>query len=258
MLSVQRHREILSRVEASGSATVRELARELEVAEETIRRDLEKLSSEGRLIRIRGGALRVEDDRREIPFDVREIVNLEEKQAIAALAVSHLVEGDVIALDASSTARELARLIPDIPLTVVTNSIAVTTALMDRARVRVVSTGGILDASSLSYVGSPAEEALERFNIGKVFLSCKGFDLERGLSVATDEHARIKRRMMELADKTYLLVDNSKFGVKAVEFFADTTEVDIVITDSGTDQAAIRKLKKTGLAVDVVGRLGGR
>lgn len=250
MLTVERHREILSRVETSGSATVKGLARDLEVAEETIRRDLEKLSGEGRLIRIRGGALRIEDDRREIPFDIREIVNLEEKRAIAALAVRHLAEGDVIALDASSTARELARVIPDIPLTIVTNSIAVTTTLMDRSRVRVVSTGGMLDSPSLSYIGSPAEEALERFNIKKLFLSCKGFDLSRGLSVATDEHARIKRLMMELAERTFLLIDNSKFGVKAVEFFASTTDVDVVITDSGTDPGMIEKLKKMGIVVE--------
>ena len=250
MLAVERHREILSRVEFSGSVKVGQLARELKVAEETIRRDLEKLHADGRLVRTRGGALRLDNNRREIPFDLREIVNLEEKRAIAGLAVEHVAEGDVIALDASSTVRELARLIPDMPLTVVTNSIAVTTVLLDRSRVRVISTGGILDGPLLSYVGSLAEEALERFHIDKVFLSCKGFDIARGLSVATDEHARIKRRMMELAGTVYLLVDSSKFGQNALELFAQTGDVDYVITDRGAGRTSISKLKRMGISVE--------
>lgn len=249
MLAPERHREILIRVEAGGSAKVNMLARDLKVAEETIRRDLEKLHVDGRLIRIRGGALRI-DERREIPFDLREIVNLEEKRAIAEVAVRHIVEGDVIALDASSTVRELAHVIPDIPLTVVTNSIAVTLVLLDRPRIRVISTGGILDGPLLSYTGSLAEEALRRFNIDKVFLSSKGFDITKGLSVATDEHARIKRRMMDLAGTVYLLVDSSKFGQNALELFARTNDVDYVITDSGAGKTSISRLKRMGITVE--------
>jgi DeoR/GlpR family transcriptional regulator of sugar metabolism len=136
------------------------------------------------------------------------------------------------------------------PLTVVTNSIAVTTVLLDRSRIRVISTGGILDGPLLSYVGSLAEEALDRFHIDKAFLSSKGFDIERGLSVATDEHARIKRRMLDLAATVYLLVDSSKFGQRAVEFFAGTGEVDYVLTDRGADRTSVSKLKRMGITVE--------
>lgn len=254
VLSIERHRTILNLIERDGSVRVSELARDLSVAEETIRRDLEKLHTEGRLVRIRGGALRIEDQRREIPFDIREVVNLAEKRAIAGVAVGHIEEGDVVALDASSTARELARVIPDIPLTVITNSIAVTTALLDRSRIRVMSTGGILDGPSLSYTGSLTEQALERFHIQKAFLSCKGFDPSRGPSVATDEHARVKRRMVELAERTYLLVDSSKFDQRGVELFASTSEIEVVITDSGTDQGIINRFSKMGIQVETAGQ----
>jgi len=249
MLPVERHREIVDRVERSGSVRTVELAHTLQVAAETIRRDLEKLDAEGRLVRIHGGAARVSDKRREIPFDVREVENLEQKREMARKAIEYVGEGDVIALDASSTVRELARLIPDRPLTVITNSIAVTTTLLDRPRVRVVSTGGNLDGPSLSYTGTLAEEALERFGINRTFLSCTAFDIERGLAVATEEHARIKRRMMQLADETILLADASKFSAQGVEFFALSEEVDILITDAGTDRAVLRALKDMGITV---------
>ena len=249
MLPVERHREIVSRVESAGSVRTVELARELKVAEETIRRDLEKLDTEGRLVRIHGGALRRQDERREIPFDVREVVNLAEKRAMARKALAWVREGDVIALDASSTVRELARLIPDAPLTVITNSIAVTTTLLHHGRVRVVSTGGTLDGPSISYTGTLAEEALERYAIRRTFLSVTAFDPERGLAVATEEHARIKRRMMQLADEVILLADASKFSAQGVEFFAAPEDVDVLITDDGTDPALLRALKKRGITV---------
>lgn len=251
MLAQERQREILNRVLAGGSVRVASLARELSVTDETIRRDLERLDQEGKLIRIHGGALPPEKDRRDLPFGVREAVNLEAKRSIAQYAVRHIADGDVIALDASSTAREMARVIPDIPLTVVTNSIAVVAALVDRVRVRVISTGGVLDAPSLSYIGPLAEQALSRFHVKKLFLSCQGIDFERGLSVTADEHAGIKRRMMELADTTFLLVDHSKFGVKAVEFFAPLSDVDVVLTDAGLDPALKEQLESVGLVVEI-------
>ncbi len=249
MLPVERQREIVSRVETAGSVRTVELARALEVAQETIRRDLDKLAAEGRLTRIHGGALSLANVRREIPFDVREVVNLKQKRALARAAAGYVREGDVIALDASSTVRELARLIPDAPLTVVTNSIAVATVLLDRPQVRVVSTGGTLDGPSLSYVGPPAEEALERYAIRRTFLSCTAIDPERGLAVATGEHARIKRRMMQLADEVILLVDASKFSAQGVEFFAAPDEVDVLVTDTGAPAAVVKALRKLGVTV---------
>ena len=118
------------------------LAAELTVTQETIRRDLERLDAEGKLIRTHGGAMVVETDRRELPLDVRETVNLEFKRAIARRAVKEIVPGDVIALDASSTAHELAKVIPDIAITVVTNALPIASALIDKSSVRVIIMGG--------------------------------------------------------------------------------------------------------------------
>lgn len=250
MLAGERHLEILKRIQDRGGIRVASLAKELSVTEETIRRDLERLDTEGKLRRIRGGALPLESDRRELPMSVREAVNLDKKRVIAAAAVRHVSEGDVIALDASSTAREVARLLPDRPVTVVSNSLAIASALVNRSEIRVVCTGGFLDAPSLSFVGSLAEESLDRFHIKKLFFSCAGIDPVRGLSVTADEHAGIKKRMMEAADKVYLLADSSKFNTSAVEFFARLTDVDVVITDSLIDPALLDELRQMGVHVE--------
>lgn len=230
MLGSERQRVILRRVQQNGAVRVAQLARELDVAEETIRRDLERLDLDGKLVRTHGGAVPLEPDR-ELPYVVRETANLPAKRAIAAIAARHIRDGDVIALDASSTAIELARAMPHVPLTVLTNSLVGAMVLAARPHARVILTGGVLDAPSMSFVGSLAEDALTRFHINKLFLSTKGVDAQRGLSVASNDHARIKRRMIDLADETFLLADRSKFGVKSVEFFAQVEDIDVIITD---------------------------
>lgn len=242
LLADERHREILRRLEAFGAARVTDLARDLEVTEETIRRDLERLDREGLLLRIHGGAVPIQRGR-DVSFDVRRTANHEAKEAMARTALEHIAEGDVIAFDASSTVHELVRLLPDMNVTVVTNALPATVRLWGLSRVRVVSTGGMLDGPSRSWVGSFAELALERLNINKLFLSSKGVDLERGLSEVDDAQARVKRRMLDLAEQAYLLVDSSKLGGRSVVHLGSLDEIDVLITDDGVSaewQAALR------------------
>lgn len=242
MLRAQRQHEILSRLGSTGGVRVAELAKALKVTEETIRRDLEKLDDEGKLRRTHGGAVPTLENGRNPSFDVRKVTNLEQKVAIARQAVRRITEGDVIGLDVSTTTYELAQIIPDIPLTVITNSVPVVLALMSRVHVRVVSTGGDFDSRARSFTGSLAERALARFNINKLFLSSKGVDLARGLSDATDAQARVKRAMIDIAEETCLLADHSKFGVRSVVFFAQLGDIDRVVTDAGAEEIVLREL----------------
>lgn len=247
MLAEQRHRAIMSSLESGGGARVADLARTLKVTEETIRRDLEKLGSQGKLIRTHGGAVPLSDDRRDLPFAERETAHLEAKRIIALRSLAMVEEGDVIALDASSTAHELARVLPDIQLTVVTNSLPVQMTLLGRSNVSVVSTGGVIDPRSRSCTGPLTEQILQRLHIGKLFFSAKGFDPVRGLSETTQEQAYVKRRMMDLADRRILLLDHSKFAIKSVVLFAKVGEVDVLVTDENAPRDAIAELEEAGL-----------
>jgi DeoR/GlpR family transcriptional regulator of sugar metabolism len=251
MLAPARHRAILDLLTRQGGVRVAQVAEAFRVTQETIRRDLERLEHDGLLMRSHGGAVPLDRDRTELPLDVRQTVHLAQKRAIAAHAARTIAEGHVIALDASSTARELARLLPDIPLTVVTNSLAVAMVLHDRSRIRVVVTGGVLDGPSRSFVGEMAAEMLDRFYFTRAFISCQGIDLTRGLSVTADEQAGIKRRMIALAEESVLLADSSKFGVKAVEFFAKVADVDTIITDTGLSPTLRRQLEKSGVRIEL-------
>ncbi|MEQ9453580.1 MAG: DeoR/GlpR family DNA-binding transcription regulator [Phycisphaeraceae bacterium] len=232
MIAAVRQRKILHLVASSGSARVIDLARSLEVAEETIRRDLRSLSERGKLVRTHGGALVVDEAPSGLGYSERSQSQLIEKRAIADMAAQLIEPGDVIALDASSSACELARQLPDLPLTVVTNSLMVCSLLAERSRVETVCTGGVLDSRSLAFVGMRAERTLSEFNIRRFFFSCLGIDGQRGISEENDRHAAVKLQAMESAHKSVLLADSTKFGAASSVFYAGLESIDVVITDS--------------------------
>ncbi|MCG8450040.1 MAG: DeoR/GlpR family DNA-binding transcription regulator [Pirellulales bacterium] len=250
-LARQRRVEILSELEDRGSVRVTNLAQRFGVAEETIRRDLDKLSQEGRVARTHGGALSIRNQRFDLPAAVRRNTLAAEKRRIAYQALSHIEENDVLALDASTTVLELVCILPDIPLTVITHGIDAARLLADRPQIQVICTGGELDAKSTCLLGPIAEESLRRFAINKAFFSCKGVDLERGCSEASIAHASIKRLLMQLTGQSFLLVDHSKFGVRSMAYSGSVYDVDNLITDDATDQSFIDTLRKGGVATEV-------
>lgn len=245
----QRRRQILEELAATGAARVADLAPRLGVTEETVRRDLERLHAEGQLQRIHGGAIPVGSDQREVPLKVRQTTRVAEKRAIAALAAAMVVEGDVLAIDSSSTAFEVARLIPNQRLVVVTNGIDALRELARRSEVQVYSTGGQLLRDSGSLIGALAEGAIRQFGITKAIVSCKGIEAGRGASEATVEHAAMKRAMLAMADDIILLADHSKLGVQSTSYFASAAECRTLITDNGAEQAQLQALRSTGLNV---------
>jgi len=122
MLVVERHQKIIEQLEEKRIVRVSELSKKFSVTEETIRRDLEKLEKEGYLTRSHGGAVFNEMVKnQEIPFAEREITNISKKKLIAQMSVRYVEESDTILLDASSTAWYMAKILPNMPLTVVTN-----------------------------------------------------------------------------------------------------------------------------------------
>lgn len=251
MLAEQRQHEILATLSSAGAVRVTELAKTLGVTEETIRRDLEKLDRAGRLLRTHGGALPAARGMLDVPFHVRRSAQHAAKASIARVALQHVVENDVIAVDASSTAHELALILPNIPLTVVTNALPAAAVLLPRENISVFCTGGFLHGPSRSWVGSAAEEAFTGININKLFLSTIGLDAQRGLSELDEPQARVKRRMIDLAQEVILLIDRTKLGRRAAVHLADLSAVDRVISDADADHELLRRLRDEGVPVEL-------
>lgn len=208
------------------SVLVSDLSKRFHVTEETIRRDLEKLEREGLVKRTYGGAVLSESISIDLPFDVREITNIEEKKAIASKVSEFIEDGDTLMLDSSSTALQLTEHIKKKKnITVITNSVKMILELNGAENVRVICTGGDLRHSNLSFVGYLSERAIRSYHVDKAIISCKAVNMEKGILESNDSEAYVKRAMVERAQKTYLLLDNSKFDRMS---FINITEFDSI------------------------------
>jgi DeoR/GlpR family transcriptional regulator of sugar metabolism len=251
MLAIERHRRLLQLLQKNGSVRTTDVARALGVTEETVRRDFEKLEADGELRRSHGGAVRVEPQRREFPVAQRAAQCPAEKARIARAALERIRPGQTIFLDPSTTVLQLARILPDQPLTVVTNSLQVALELAPKPSIQVVLLGGQLLPSSLSCGGWAAERTLDLYRIDAAFISCRGIDPERGLSEANEMQARLKENVLERAETTCLLADASKAGIASSYFFARNSSVDAWITDSEPAPHLREALTSQGVRIEV-------
>lgn len=248
MLAVERRKQILEQVHKDKKVIVSELSKQFHVSEETIRRDLEKLADEGHVIKSYGGAVINEIGSIDLPFNVRWKSNSVGKQKIADLISHEIQDGEHIFLDASTTAVFIAKNIKNKQhLTVITNSIENLLELSDITEWDIISTGGSLKAGSMSFLGIRAAESIQTYNADKVFLSCKGLDIEKGVTEGNDEASSIKQSMIQSAKKVYLTVDSSKFDRVAFSKTCPLSRLDVVVTDQKPEQRWMDAFEKNGV-----------
>lgn len=232
MLAIERKNEILAILQKEQRVLVAELSQKYNVTEETIRRDLEKLEKEGFVKKTYGGAVLNNNTNVDLPLRIREKTNKKEKQIIAKIVSELVEEGETIMLDSSSTSLMVAKNLKQIKkLTVITNSVEVLIELSGNKGINVISTGGMLRDASLSLVGKTAERTLMNFNVDKAIISCKGVDLDKGITESNEDEAEIKNVMRSCAKTTILAIDNSKFDNVSFIKVHDLKKNDVLVTD---------------------------
>lgn len=256
-LAAERKRQIVAIVDRERVVRVDQLAELFQVTQETIRRDLERLADEGKVVRSHGGALSLAPST-EVSATQRDASMIAEKVAIAVEAAKRIKPDDTMILDASTTALYLARIMSDMPLTVLTNSIPVCVELSTRPRIRVVCTGGLLSSPSLSFVGPRAEQILRDYRVNRLFFSSTAIDGEHGLSDTNEMQAALRRAMMSVSDECCLMVDRSKFGLRALTRFASIGELTTVITDEAIPAEQAQAIAQAGVELVLARREGKR
>ncbi len=248
MLAAERRNLILEKIHENKKVIVNELSREFDVSEETIRRDLEKLEEDGHVIKSYGGAVLNEKSSIDLPFNVRWKANPVEKQKIAELVNKEIEEGDHIILDASTTAVFIAKSIKNKKhLTVITNSIEILLELSDVSGWDIIATGGHLKSGTMALVGKNASDSIRSYNVEKAFFSCKGIDLEKGVTDGNDDSGSMKQNILSSAGKNYLAVDSTKFGKAAFSRICGLSEVDVVVTDKKPADDWLKAFEKLGV-----------
>ncbi len=249
MLPIERQTVIISKLASAESVRTIELAADLAVTDETIRKDLEALEQRGELLRIHGGAVRPNQSRVELALTERKQVNRESKTAIARLAAERIRPNDTIFIDASSTALTLVEFLPQFDLTILTNAHNVISALADRDGIDLICTGGIYEPRSRSYIGLPAESTMRKHNIHRMFFSCNGIHLERGISETNSRQAAFKERVIECSEEVCCLADSTKIGLKSSFFFAQVSDLTTVVTNEDADPGFTAALANQGIEV---------
>lgn len=231
----ERQQLIARLIEEHGRARVADLSARFGVSSVTIRKDLAALEHDGRLVRTHGGAVAVSRAGVERAFDVRERLQRAEKDAIGREAASIVVDGESIALDASTTALALARHLKArggwLHLTVITNGLRIAAELAGHPGITVAMPGGFVRWEALSVVGPLGAGLFEKVNIHKSFMGAAGFTLDAGLSDATEEEAQIKRLMVDGASQVIGLVDHTKWGRTAFATFCRTAALTAIVAD---------------------------
>lgn len=238
MLAVERRSIIEQTIIKNKTVLVPELAKQFDVTTETIRSDLEKLEKQGVLVRTYGGATLVESVEADMGIHERDTVNFEGKQSIGIRAAQMIKDGETIFLDASTSSLHVARNIKDKKsITVITNAEKIVMELAGLPDIKVISTGGMLHSKNMSYVGRIVEETIRKsYFANKVFFSCRGVTLARGMMESTEAEAEIKKAMIDCSESAIFLCDRKKLGRLGVPVIYGLDKIDCFITDIKLDE----------------------
>ena len=237
MLPIERRNEILQKLMLDGKVIVSELAEKYDVTEETIRRDLEKLESDGYAKKTYGGAVRMDNTASDVPYLIRKQTNVEGKKYIAEIIGSLIEDGDSLLLDSSTTAIFAVKSIfSKTNLTIITNSVEILLDLPLGNDWNVISTGGQYRSESMSFYGSAAEEIVGKYHVDYAILSCKGIDIEKGITDTREPFAQLKKKFLGSAKTVILAVDHTKFDKISFVKLGIIDGVDMVVTDVEPDE----------------------
>ncbi|MDO4680498.1 MAG: DeoR/GlpR family DNA-binding transcription regulator [Aerococcus sp.] len=211
MLTEERQERIKQQVDRESIVQIRDLVRDFNVSESTIRRDLADLERAGRLKRLHGGAKSLRSLVDEPSLKEKRIINQTSKAMIAERATQEIEKGDVIFLDAGTTTLAMIPFMAHQAVTMVTNSVEAASMAFEY-EIHTILLGGRLKQGTGAVIGSVAQAQLSNYRFQKAFMGMNAIDLHDGYMTPDIEEAEIKRQVMHSSQSNYILVDASKFN----------------------------------------------
>lgn len=245
MLPASRRDLLLERLHRDGRLVAAELALELGLSEDSIRRDLRELAAAGLLTRVYGGALPVSAALAD--YSTRASVAPESKRRVAARAAALVLPGSTVILDGGTTTLEVVRALPrTLACTVVTHSPTIAAALLDHAA-DVFVLGGRLFKHSAVTSGAAAAEAASRIRADVFLLGVTGVHPDGGLTTGDPDEAAMKRALAARAADTYVLASSEKIGAVSPYEVVALRDVTAVVVDPAGDTDTLAQLRAGGV-----------
>ncbi|MEU1661902.1 DeoR/GlpR family DNA-binding transcription regulator [Streptomyces griseofuscus] len=248
MLAAERRDHLLDLLAREGKIVAKDVAAELRVSEDTVRRDLRDLAGEGLCQRVYGGALPVSPAVAD--YGTRQAVAPDGKRRVASVAAGLVRPGGVVILDGGTTALAVAHALPkDLGCTVITHSPTVAAALLDHPKAEVFVIGGRLFKHSAVTCGAAAAEAAQNVSADLFLLGVTGVHPEAGLTTGDAEDAAMKRALAARAADTYVLASSEKIGTASRYRVLPWEEISGLITDASPQDPVVERLAADGVEV---------
>lgn len=251
MFADERKTKIADMLKRHSSVTTSELTETFGVSVETIRRDLESMEGQGLLKRVHGGAIAISRLQNYTSLSGRRREHQPEKHRLALKACSYIRDGDFIALDAGSTAYELAALLGERfrSLTVLTHSLEVMKILEEKENIRLILAGGFYLSAEKCFCGHLALDTVRQLHVSRCFIAPAAVSLNFGISDHMQELIAMQRAFLEIADQVYILADSSKFETCAPLKISGLEPDFFYITDSGLSDEVWEAYQKASINV---------
>ena len=247
-----RVKEIITLLNKHGEVTVKELAENLLTSEMTIRRYLNELEEDGIIRRTHGGAILLDSKRihEKTSYLIgKEITkHVKEKSSIALRAASLINPSETVSFDIGTTTLFIAKYLNrDISMNALCVTFECAMELYNKKNVKLILTGGSLHRDSDVISSDEGIETIKKTRTDKLFLSAGGIDSKLGLTCYHDFHVVIKKALMESSKKIILVADSSKFGNITPSYYADLSDIDILITDGNIPEKYKELLSSLGI-----------
>lgn len=250
MTKAKRLQEIKRLLEANGEVQNADLAQLFHVSEMTVRRDIDLLSQDAAIIRVRGGAyLASIAQQREPSYIIRSQEASDVKDKIAVRAVEIMQDATNVYLDSGTTTERILRHVNNKSRHIITNGINIAQESVNYSHISTVLIGGDFRANSLSTAGITAEEQIKRYRFDVAFIGANAIDNCGNIYVGTTLEVGLKRCVINNSVRCYVLADSSKFNSYSLTSYGNLTAVTGVITDRGISAEALEQLEAVGVNV---------
>ena len=251
MLETERRTRLVEHLRADGRASVAELADDLGVTPSTIRRDLQRLAREGRVVRTYGGAA-LSAATAGSTGSLRGDPQLDAKRAIARAAAARVADDSTIAIASGTTTLAFAREIAHRRLTVITNALDIANVLLDRDGIELIVLGGVVRPRMHSMLGHLAELSMRELRADTLFMGIGAISLEQGLMNDSVPEILTDRALAQMSRSVVVLADATKFEQVAPGFVFGLDEVDVLVTDDAAPAGTLDALRRRGIDVEAV------
>lgn len=242
MLKKERHAFIIKQINLHNKVLSSDLSVQLQVSEDTIRRDLNNLAETGKIEKVHGGAL---SKSFHFPYQLNEVYAQDSKKEIARKAVSLLTEGMVVLTGGGTTMIEIARMIPDtLEATFFTISPLVALELAERRLLTVILIGGQLSKNAHINMGGKTVSELGEIKVDLCFLGANGIDLKEGITDSDWEVVQIKKAMIRSSRRLAIMSLGEKLGSAQRMKVCDLNALDYLITDRKESDEIISPYKE--------------